>query len=63
MIAGLLAQGLSPMEAVLLGVYAHGLAGDLAADDSGELSLMARDILEALPDAFQQIDGAPPRRP
>jgi len=62
-IAGLLAQGLSPMEAVLLGVYAHGMAGDLAADDTGEISLMARDILEALPDAFQQLDGAPPRRP
>ncbi len=55
-LAGLLAQGLSPLEACLLGVYAHGLAGDLAAADVGETSLMARDIIDYLAEAFLQLE-------
>ena len=57
-VAGLLAQGISPMEASLLGVYVHGLAGDLAAADRGEISLMARDVIEYLPEAFLQLERA-----
>jgi len=48
-IAGLLAQGLAPSEAAKLGVYIHGLAGDIAARDKSEYSLMASDLIEALP--------------
>jgi NAD(P)H-hydrate epimerase len=52
----LLAGGLPPFEAALLGAYLHGLAGDLAADEMGETSLIAGDILERLPDAFGLIE-------
>src|SRR5262249_2999975 len=55
-LAGLLGQGLSPLESCLLGVFTHGLAGDLAAADYGENSLMARDIIDYLPDAFLQLE-------
>ena len=54
-LGGLLAQNskatpsLSPLEAVALGVYIHGLAGDAAAIKLGEYSLMASDIIDALP--------------
>ena len=51
-IGALLAQGLSSFEAAKFGVYLHGLAGDLAAQDKGEISLIAGDILEKLPEAF-----------
>ena len=54
-IAGLLGQKLSPFEAAQLGVYIHGLAGDLAAKDKGEISLIATDILEYLPAAFRLL--------
>ncbi len=52
----LLAGGLPPFEAAMLGAYLHGLAGDLAADEMGETSLIAGDILERLPDAFGLIE-------
>ncbi len=53
MIAGLWAQGwASAFEASALGVYLHGLAGDLAHDVTGEYSLIATDVLDALPGAF-----------
>ena len=53
-ITSLLAQGYLPAEAVQLGVYLHGLAGDLAAEDIGEESLIANDIINYLPKAFKQ---------
>ncbi|MEE9488382.1 MAG: NAD(P)H-hydrate dehydratase [Candidatus Brocadiales bacterium] len=53
MIAGLWAQGwASAFEASALGVNLHGLAGDLARDVTGEYSLIATDVLDALPGAF-----------
>ncbi len=53
LIAGLWAQGwASAFEASALGVYLHGLAGDLAHDVTGEYSLIATDVLDALPGAF-----------
>ncbi len=55
LIGGLLAQGLSPERAAVLGVYLHGLAGDLAADDKTEYCLLAGDIIEHLPPAFKKI--------
>lgn len=51
-IGGILAQGkgcLSMTEAAALGVYIHGLAGDAAASRLGEYSLIASDIIDALP--------------
>ena len=54
-ITALVGQGLSPLDAAVLGVHVHGLAGDLACDEVGEVSLIATDILEYLPDAFQKL--------
>lgn len=51
-IAGLLGQGLKPFAAAQLGVYLHGLAGDLAAREIGEFPLIATDLLDYLPKAF-----------
>ena len=51
-IAGLMAQGLAGFEGSVLGVYLHGLAGDLAARVCGLHSLTATDVLDMLPGAF-----------
>lgn len=51
-IAGLMAQGMTGFDATRLGVYVHGLAGDIAVKDIGEMSLIASDILDYLPKAF-----------
>ncbi len=48
----LIGQGLSNLDAAVLGVYIHGLAGDIAAKKTGQVSLMATDIIESLPEAF-----------
>lgn len=55
LLAGLLAQGLEAATAARLGVYLHGLAGDLAAAETGESPLLARDILSHFPRALSQI--------
>ncbi len=57
MLAGLTAQfGVARWEAVLgLGVYLHGLAGDLAVEEVGEASLVASDLIGAIPLAFAQL--------
>ena len=57
-ILALLCQGLEPFRAAQFGVYIHGLAGDLAAENTGEVSLIATDILDALPVAFMRHDHA-----
>ena len=54
-ITALLCQGLSPLEAARLGAHVHGLAGDLAARKLGQVSLIASDLLEFLPAAFQSL--------
>jgi len=51
-ITGLLARGYNQPNACMLGVYLHGLAGDLAASEIGEESLVASDIVSYLPKAF-----------
>jgi NAD(P)H-hydrate epimerase len=51
-VAALLAQGLSALDAALVGVYIHGAAGDLAKEQKGEMGMIARDILANLPRAF-----------
>jgi ADP-dependent NAD(P)H-hydrate dehydratase / NAD(P)H-hydrate epimerase len=57
-IASLLGQGLDAASASVLGVYLHGLAGDTAAAVLGEHSLIASDIISALPEAFQCLKNA-----
>ncbi len=52
-LAACLSQGLSPLESSLLGVYAHGLAGDLAAVEKTGRSVLASDLIEAVPAAFK----------
>lgn len=54
-ITSLLAQGYSPFQAVLLGVYVHGLAGDIAANRFGKISLIASDIVDHLSAAFCEL--------
>jgi len=54
-VTGLLAQQYTPTEASVLGVYLHGLAGDLAAHEMGMESLIASDIITFLPSAFKRI--------
>lgn len=54
-VAALMGQGLSDLDATILGVYLHGRAGDIAATRLGQISLMATDIVEALPEAFKTI--------
>lgn len=54
-ISSLLAQGLSPWNAARLGVFVHGMAGDLAADKLGTVALIARDLIDYLPFAFQEV--------
>ena len=54
-ITALLGQGLNNFETSVLGVYVHGLAGDIAAEKLGQVSLIATDIIDALPEAFKRI--------
>lgn len=54
-IAGLIAQGMNLYDAARLGTHVHGLSGDLAAQELGEASLIATDILMQLPGAFRRI--------
>jgi len=52
-IGGFLSQGLKAFDAAKLAVYVHGLAGDLAAKEKGEISLIASDILDKIPEAIK----------
>lgn len=54
-LTGLLAQGYAPSEAAILGVWLHASAGDLAAHDLSEESMLASDIVTHLGKAFQEL--------
>lgn len=54
-IAALLAQGYEPESACRLGVFAHGLAADIAAGEIGEIGLCATEVMKQLPLAFNRI--------
>jgi NAD(P)H-hydrate epimerase len=69
LLGGLLAQGLAPFDAAVLGVFAHGAAGDAVAARRGEMGLVAGDLIEELPPTFVRLaagarapDSAPGRR-
>ncbi len=57
MIGAQIAQKNDLLGAVLSAVYAHGLAGDVAADRLGERSLVAGDIIRYLPPALKALTG------
>jgi len=56
-IAGLIAQGLSPVDASIAGVYIHGLAGDISSERRGVYSMVASEIIKAIPQAFRKLTG------
>jgi NAD(P)H-hydrate epimerase len=58
LIAGLVAQGLPPFEAAYAGVFLHGRAGDFAAEQYGERSLLASDVLNNVSRAVKTIEGS-----
>ncbi|MDD5127437.1 MAG: NAD(P)H-hydrate dehydratase [Dehalococcoidales bacterium] len=57
-IAGLRAQGLSAFDAAALGVYLHGLAGEIVRQNFGDAGMLASDLLPALPAAIKQVKSA-----
>ncbi len=54
MLSGLLAQGMQGMEAASMAVYLHGLAGNRASAEKTAYSVMARDLLDALPQVLAE---------
>jgi ADP-dependent NAD(P)H-hydrate dehydratase / NAD(P)H-hydrate epimerase len=57
LITGLLAQGCAPFDAAALGVYVHGLAGDLAADAMTQRGMIAGDVIDCIPDAWAVLES------
>ncbi|MEK6674565.1 MAG: NAD(P)H-hydrate dehydratase [Planctomycetota bacterium] len=55
-IAAFLGQGMAHFDASMLGVYLHGSAGDLAAEDLGRHGVTALDLIDFLPDSFCEYD-------
>jgi NAD(P)H-hydrate epimerase len=60
MLAAFLGQGLSPEDAMKLGVYLHGFVGDRAAAEKGPIGLIASDIIEGLPSGMRALSAAAP---
>jgi len=54
-ILGLLAQDYSPQDAALIGVFVHGMAGDLAVEQLGQISMIAGDLTDSLGKAFLKL--------
>ncbi|MDH4207346.1 MAG: NAD(P)H-hydrate dehydratase [Anaerolineae bacterium] len=54
-VVGLLAQGLSPFEAAVAGVYLHGAAGEMATARIGDAGVVASDLLPLLPEAIKGL--------
>ena len=55
MIAGLAGQGIAPFEAACAAVWLHGRAGDLAAAEKSQMSMVATDLIEKLPEAIREV--------
>jgi len=60
MIAGMIAQGVSCLEAARFGVYLHGLSGDLAGKQKTDICLLASDLIEYLPEAVKKVRKSSP---
>ena len=58
MIAGLIAQGMDIWEGAVLGVYLHGLCGDIAAENITQYSVMANDLIEYIPQAIKKYSDS-----
>ena len=56
MITALLSRGYKAIESAIIGVYLHGLSGDIAAFELGLESMKAGDIIESIPEAFLSIE-------
>ena len=56
-IGGLLAQGIKQHEAAVAGAYIHGLAGDIAAAEQGQISMTSSDIIQSLGKAFKSVSS------
>lgn len=54
-ITGILAQNKKPFHSACLGVYLHGLTGDIASEDLTEYSVLASDLLKFIPNAIKKI--------
>lgn len=54
-IASFMGQGLDPFEASVLGVFAHGMAGDIASRDKGVYGMTAGDLAERIPTALKVL--------
>ena len=61
-ICGLIAQGYKPHEASVLGVYLHGVAGDIAAEKMSEQGMTAVDIIDGMGEAWKIITAETQRR-
>ena len=55
MITGLLAQTKNPLNSAILGVFLHGLTGDIAAKSLTEYGVLASDLLNFIPKAIKEI--------
>ena len=55
LLTGLLTRGYSPEDSCLIGVFLHGMAGDLAADSTSSTAMKAGDLIEFLPAAWKQL--------
>jgi len=54
LISGLIAQGYSPQDACLIGVWVHGLAGDFAKQKKNEITMTAMDLIDGFTEAFNE---------
>ncbi len=59
LLAGFLAQGVEPLKAASSAAFLHGWAGEAAKEKLGERSMVAGDILAALPAAFLRLQSIP----
>ena len=55
-IGAFIAQRFTPFSAAQLGVYIHGVAGDYAAKEKGEISMIPTDIIDCMPNAFAEFN-------
>jgi NAD(P)H-hydrate epimerase len=58
LIGGFLAQGMSAGSAAILATYAHGLAGDIAAEELGRRGMIAGDILDMVPEGLVELESS-----